>query len=1545
MKRGLLCLLLTVTALATSTPVASPQLLAPATPLLVTYGHENHPREGDPNSYQILYISVPDTMQNRFLLRVFDPDTDGKHDLAYNQYGDSKTRFAIFGGSGAYQPEASREPMEAKKTAGRLLDERTFGADPEVDDTWQTIAELNPMDGDLVDGRRIFRLLVDGFEGDDANLFTVAAGTPGNENLAPIGVEIFGFRPTLRVPKRGVVPEFLLQVAEDAGSLTIDTFDASGASVELALPLRSLPVPASGDNEWRASEVQLQDEEPGGPAAIVISGGRESPNDLTLYVTDDSGRPVAMALPPRLWAPGNTRPSAVASVMPNDCHAVTLDAGGSSDADGEALSFRWRFNDGSDAEGERVTHRFAGPGTYPIRLEARDTSGQVGRGSTHDFEVNIKRPPVAKADAPRLVAPGEEVQFDGSSSSVDGWTLQRYAWKFGDGTELTGQKVPHAFAEPGQYTATLTVEDDSGHPCNAASDEIVVVVNAPPIAAASTTHFNYSTAGYTDTTIKGEDRRAAIAEPLTFDARASSDSDGQLTGYRWDFGDGAEARGALVEHAYEAAGRYVVRLEVTDDSQVANATTSDEINVIVNAPPAAAMAPPRYVSGGLVEFDGSGSIDEDGAVARYAWDFGDGSTGSGPRPSHVYKEPGSYDIELTVTDNSGMIRNTATAKTQVVVNAMPIADAGPNIVAAPGEEIVLKGDRSVDPDGEIAEYRWEPGDGTSAGGAVVTHRYDIPGTYFARLAVRDDSGHEEAIDFDEVKVSINQPAQADAGLDVLAAPGESVRLDGSRSVDPDGEIAEYRWDFSDTDEPSTGPVVSRRFEAPGVYTAQLTVSDNSGASNGTHRDEVTIRINHQPVAVAGDDVRTAQRTVIFDGAASADADGDPLNYHWDFGDGQTAVGAWVSHTYDAAGSYPVVLTVDDGTGLANSRHRDSLTVQINQPPIAVAGESREVCTGDVVVFDGGGSSDPDGGVLRYAWDFGDGSSLGIVNPTKIYRKSGTYPVTLSVEDASGLPDGHHADRIFVKVHQSPMADAGGNIRACANVPVHFDGSRSTDRDGVVNRFSWDFGDGASGGGSRPSHPYSRPGRYRAILTIEGDQVGQCDYIATDELNVEIVPAPTPVIEAPTIMPVGNAIRFDGSGSSFEGGGITGWHWDFGDGETADGAVVEYSYTQPGVYRVTLTVDGNAEDPGCRAISTHQFITINAPPTAVAGEDRTVSTGEEILFDGSASVDPDGGLTRYRWDFGDGATAAGMQVHHTYRQAGRYKAALTVEDNAGVANSTAIDTLQVEVTASPPPKIEGPAAACVAKDVRLQAANVSASGEASYSWLLGDGTRAEGAAVTHRYERPGRYPVTLVPDDGAGRSNSRRSITQKLHINAVPYAVAGHDRIGCPGIPIAFDATGSTDPDGNIVHKVWEFGDGTTATGHAVEHTYAQPGIYPVTLSVTDDSGTTCDTATDSFEVVVTAPPAADAGPDQEVWVGGANDALFLDGSRSRHPPAATLDYTWTLPDGEVLKGERVRQTLSRAGEFDITLSVDDLSGRACSVATDTVHVVSRARGP
>ena len=165
--------------------------------------------------------------------------------------------------------------------------------------------------------------------------------------------------------------------------------------------------------------------------------------------------------------------------------------------------------------------------------------------------------------------------------------------------------------------------------------------------------------------------------------------------------------------------------------------------------------------------------------------------------------------------------------------------------------------------------------------------------------------------------------------------------------------------------------------------------------------------------------------------------------------------------------------------------------------------------------------------MRYAWDFGDGTRSDIVNPTKTFPKPGTYPVTLKVEDDSGLDNATHSDRVMITVHQAPAADAGPDRLACVNNEVRFDGTKSIDIDGVVNRYTWDFGDGGMGGGDRPGHIYRLPGKYRVLLNIEGDPGGRCDNTSNDEAWIRVIEAPIARIEALRAAPVAVPVAFDG----------------------------------------------------------------------------------------------------------------------------------------------------------------------------------------------------------------------------------------------------------------------------------------------------------------------------------------------------------------------------------------------------------------------------------
>ena len=233
------------------------------------------------------------------------------------------------------------------------------------------------------------------------------------------------------------------------------------------------------------------------------------------------------------------------------------------------------------------------------------------------------------------------------------------------------------------------------------------------------------------------------AEPtfldVAFSGTGSTDRDGTVAAYAWDFGDGTTATGPAPRHAYAAAGSYPVRLTVTDDDGETGTTTTTV--TVAAAPPNAAPTASFTSSASFLaaSFDATASSDADGTVASYTWAFGDGATGGGPTAQHAYAAAGTYDVTLTVTDDDGA---TATTTQQVTVAAPP-PNAAPQAsftAAARGLVADFDGRASSDADGSVVAWEWAFGDGTTATGATPSHAYASSGTYDVTLTVVDDLG-------------------------------------------------------------------------------------------------------------------------------------------------------------------------------------------------------------------------------------------------------------------------------------------------------------------------------------------------------------------------------------------------------------------------------------------------------------------------------------------------------------------------------------------------------------------------------------------------------------------------------------------------------------------------------------------------------------------------------------------------------------------------------------------------------------------------------------
>ena len=319
---------------------------------------------------------------------------------------------------------------------------------------------------------------------------------------------------------------------------------------------------------------------------------------------------------------------------------------------------------------------------------------------------------------------GLSCDFDGTGSSDADGQVVGFAWDFGDGSGGAGSAVSHTFTAAGTYAVTLTVEDNGG--ALGSSETIVEVdtANLPPTAA-----FSVDCAGLF----------------CDFDAGLSSDSDGQIVNHAWDFGDGTvlQSQASSISHEFSAGGEYLVSLEVTDDEGL-SATAESLISVappVSNEPPLAEFS---FTCNGLqCSFDASASSDIDGEVTDYAWDFGDGSShqGASPFTEHEFAQDGSFEVTLTVSDNmgdSGQIQSTVTVLSPPP-NEEPLATYS---VSCTNLDCVFDASGSSDPDGSIAAYRWDFGEGEAmeSGGPFKNHSFVNAGQYSVLLEIEDNLG-------------------------------------------------------------------------------------------------------------------------------------------------------------------------------------------------------------------------------------------------------------------------------------------------------------------------------------------------------------------------------------------------------------------------------------------------------------------------------------------------------------------------------------------------------------------------------------------------------------------------------------------------------------------------------------------------------------------------------------------------------------------------------------------------------------------------------------
>ncbi len=263
---------------------------------LMTFGKQASSADGDDDHVQIFFFTIPKNNDKPFYLRIYDPDTGDKHDDPNGAFN-TKTKFSIYGGSGAFTNEdARRVNPEGNYKSGNLMAAKVFGKESTYNARWYTFGPFNPMEGEYAEnvGGYVFKVVAEGVVGDDGNAYRYFLSSESERNLAVEGANAFAYEYTFKMPERQTLSHIYPFVDKSVISITQHNFDFDndGKVMIYSVAKNRHVALVSGDDEWALSKHIMREEEKNTTVDLQILKTGSSSNTMSIYITNQYNQPI-----------------------------------------------------------------------------------------------------------------------------------------------------------------------------------------------------------------------------------------------------------------------------------------------------------------------------------------------------------------------------------------------------------------------------------------------------------------------------------------------------------------------------------------------------------------------------------------------------------------------------------------------------------------------------------------------------------------------------------------------------------------------------------------------------------------------------------------------------------------------------------------------------------------------------------------------------------------------------------------------------------------------------------------------------------------------------------------------------------------------------------------------------------------------------------------------------------------------------------------------------------------------------------------------------
>lgn len=457
--------------------------------------------------------------------------------------------------------------------------------------------------------------------------------------------------------------------------------------------------------------------------------------------------------------------------------------------------------------------------------------------------------------------------------------------------------------------------------------------------------------------------------------------------------------------------------------------------------------------------------------------------------------------------------------------------------------------------------------------------------------------------------------------------------------------------------------------------------------------------------------------------------------------------------------------------------------------------------------------------------------------------------------------------------------------------------------GNPTSWRWDLGNGTISTLQHPTASYFNPGTYSVKLVVRNG--ANADSVVRQQL-ITIFPKPVASFTGTgTAGCFPHTVQFTDASLPVSGT-LSSWLWDFGDGTTSTQQNPSHTYTIAGNFTVTLRVTNSHGCTEVFSIPSYVSITQGVKADFTNTTAQTCEANPTIQFT-NTSTGP--GNLSFEWQFGDGGVSAEQNPSHTYTAPGSYTVMLVVispqgcRDTIRKPNLISVGTINSTFTS--------PDSVCVGSPASF--VNTTSPVPGVSVWHFGDGTTATGLTATHVYTTAGTYTVKLVNDFGACKD----SITREIKVNPKP--PTGFTASAMQSCQAPFNVSFTPAASGNYTYE-WNFGDGGTSSASNPSHTYTAPGVYTVQLVVTNASGCR-DTLTRTDYINIELPEIAIEGFPV---TGCVPATVHPTASVTVNEPVAS--YLWNFGDGTTSSSATPAHTYTRAGTYDVSLTITTVGG-------------------